>query len=270
MQETWVRSLGWKDALEKGTATHSSILVCRIPWTIESMGSQKVGHDWTTLTSLQDTARPTHRTKDWAELAGCGPAHPSPETGRRGQPETEGGNHSPREASSTKLQEGFIANQDFLGFWMVNICWEGHSQRSGPQKRHTAHLRRCTGCTPRKPSVRDKGGNNSQRPHSPSTWSHELLGPGKGTKCRPNWVCTFVEYPTTWTWVAKTWKVHTTQGQPQTVPGRATQSLSSADRESTHTVNRDKPSLAKTLWAHTSVICWQCSSLPTALLNKWA
>ena len=45
MWEIWVRSLGWKDALEKGTATHSSILVCRIPWTIESMGSQKVGHD---------------------------------------------------------------------------------------------------------------------------------------------------------------------------------------------------------------------------------
>ena len=34
MQETWVRSLGWEDALEKGTATHSSILVWRIPWTV--------------------------------------------------------------------------------------------------------------------------------------------------------------------------------------------------------------------------------------------
>ena len=32
--ETWVRSLGWKDALEKGTATHSSILAWRIPWTV--------------------------------------------------------------------------------------------------------------------------------------------------------------------------------------------------------------------------------------------
>ena len=32
MQETWVRSLGWEDPLEKGTATHSSILSCRIPW----------------------------------------------------------------------------------------------------------------------------------------------------------------------------------------------------------------------------------------------
>ena len=33
MQETWVRSLGWEDALEKGKATHSSILAWRIPWT---------------------------------------------------------------------------------------------------------------------------------------------------------------------------------------------------------------------------------------------
>ena len=34
MQETWVRSLGWKDPLEKGTATHASILAWRIPWTV--------------------------------------------------------------------------------------------------------------------------------------------------------------------------------------------------------------------------------------------
>ena len=34
MQETWVRSLGWEDPLEKGKATQSSILVWRIPWTV--------------------------------------------------------------------------------------------------------------------------------------------------------------------------------------------------------------------------------------------
>ena len=34
MLETWVRSLGWGEPLEKGTATHSSILVWRIPWTV--------------------------------------------------------------------------------------------------------------------------------------------------------------------------------------------------------------------------------------------
>ena len=45
MGETWVRSLGWEDLLEKGKATHSSILAWRIPWTVESMGSERVGHD---------------------------------------------------------------------------------------------------------------------------------------------------------------------------------------------------------------------------------
>ena len=50
MQETWVRSLGWEDPLEEGTATHSSILAWRIPWTeelgrLQSMGLQRVGHD---------------------------------------------------------------------------------------------------------------------------------------------------------------------------------------------------------------------------------
>ena len=50
MQETWVQSLGQKDPLEKGMATHSSILAWRIPWTeepggLQSTGSQRVGHD---------------------------------------------------------------------------------------------------------------------------------------------------------------------------------------------------------------------------------
>ena len=85
---------------------------------------------------------------------------PSPAGDRQaGQPEPKGGNHDPREASSTKLQAGFAANQDFLGFWMVDICWEGHSQRSAPQKRHTAHLRRHTHCTPRKLRGWDRGGD---------------------------------------------------------------------------------------------------------------
>ena len=50
--EIWVQSLGWEDLLEKEKATHSNILTQRIPWTIQSMGSQRVGHDWVTFTSL--------------------------------------------------------------------------------------------------------------------------------------------------------------------------------------------------------------------------
>ena len=50
MQETWVWSLGWEDPLEKGMTTHSSILAWSIPWTLKSMGSQRVGHNWVTST----------------------------------------------------------------------------------------------------------------------------------------------------------------------------------------------------------------------------
>ena len=45
MWEIWVRSMGWEDPLEKGKTTHTSILAQRIPWTVQSMGSQRVGHD---------------------------------------------------------------------------------------------------------------------------------------------------------------------------------------------------------------------------------
>ena len=50
MQETWVRSLGWKDPLEEEMATHSSTLAWKIPWNeepgrLQSMGSQRGGHD---------------------------------------------------------------------------------------------------------------------------------------------------------------------------------------------------------------------------------
>ena len=56
MRETWVRSLGQKDPLEKEMAIHSSILAWRIPWTekpsrLQSTGSQRVGHDWATSPS---------------------------------------------------------------------------------------------------------------------------------------------------------------------------------------------------------------------------
>ena len=43
MRETWVRALGWKDPLEEGMVTHSSILAWIIPWTEEPGGLQSVG-----------------------------------------------------------------------------------------------------------------------------------------------------------------------------------------------------------------------------------
>ena len=50
MRENWVRFLGWEDPLEKEMASYSSILSWKIPWTeepgrLQSMGSQRVGHD---------------------------------------------------------------------------------------------------------------------------------------------------------------------------------------------------------------------------------
>ena len=53
MQDTWVRSLGQEDPLQKGMATLSSILAWRIPWTeepgeLQSMGSQRVSHNLVT------------------------------------------------------------------------------------------------------------------------------------------------------------------------------------------------------------------------------
>ena len=51
MWKTWIRSLGWEDPLEKGTATHSSILAWRIPWTVYSPCGLKVS-DTTERVSL--------------------------------------------------------------------------------------------------------------------------------------------------------------------------------------------------------------------------
>ena len=50
MQETWVQALGWEDPLEREMAIHSSTVAWKIPWTeepgtLQSMGSQRVGHD---------------------------------------------------------------------------------------------------------------------------------------------------------------------------------------------------------------------------------
>ena len=55
VQKTRVRSLGWEDPLEKEMVTHFSILAWKISWTeepggLQSMGSQRVGHDWVTNT----------------------------------------------------------------------------------------------------------------------------------------------------------------------------------------------------------------------------
>ena len=66
----WVRSLGWEGPLPEGMATHSSILVWRIPWAeepggLQSKGLQRVGHDWSDLaqTRTQEILRLTWMEK---------------------------------------------------------------------------------------------------------------------------------------------------------------------------------------------------------------
>ena len=74
MWETWVWSLGWEDTLQKGKATHSSILAWRIPWREEpggllSMGSQRVRHDWASMCACARTHTYTH--KGWKVTLCC-------------------------------------------------------------------------------------------------------------------------------------------------------------------------------------------------------
>ena len=52
VRETEVQPLGWEDTLEKGMTTHSSVLAWRIPWSVQSMGSQRAGHDLLTFTQI--------------------------------------------------------------------------------------------------------------------------------------------------------------------------------------------------------------------------
>ena len=72
MRETWVRSLGWEDSLEKEMATHSSILAWKIPWTekpggLQSMGSQRVGHNL----GSEHEQESCGKGKQWKELRVC-------------------------------------------------------------------------------------------------------------------------------------------------------------------------------------------------------
>ena len=99
------------------------------------------------------------------ELAGSGPAHSLPEAGRQvgdSQSQKARSKLSPRDGSLSQTVSRLpVANQVFLGSWTVDICWEGLSQRSAPQRRHTAPLSQRSRCAPREPSGRDQGGEKT-------------------------------------------------------------------------------------------------------------
>ena len=73
MLENWVQSLGWEDPLEKGKATHSSMLAWRIPWTVYPMRSQRIRQDWMTLTQLIST----HTVWNWWQVGFSGDFSPA-------------------------------------------------------------------------------------------------------------------------------------------------------------------------------------------------
>ena len=80
MQETWVQSLGQEDPLEKEMATHSSTLAWKIPWTekpgrLQSMGLQRVGHDWAIACLLALRVPRTTRRSNQSILKEIGPKY---------------------------------------------------------------------------------------------------------------------------------------------------------------------------------------------------
>ena len=73
LQKTWVWSLSWEEPLEEGMATHSSILAWRSLWTeepggLQSLGSQRVGHDWATKHSTANAYIDTYIQRDRMEF----------------------------------------------------------------------------------------------------------------------------------------------------------------------------------------------------------
>ena len=115
MQETWVQSLGGEYPLEKGKATHSNILVWRIPWTVKSMVSQRVGHDWATFTSL-DTFGLSWSFSGKEYACNAGDADSTPGLGK-----------PPREGNSNPLQYSYLENSRERETWWA-------TQSMGSQK----------------------------------------------------------------------------------------------------------------------------------------
>ena len=158
---------------------------------------------------------------------------------------------------------------------MVDFHQEGHSQRSALQRRHTAQLRQHSRCAPRKPSSWDRGGDKVPSPagdsahQAPGHMSHLELGRAQNAgpaESVPLWSTREPEPER-----LRPGKCRQPRACFRQFPCRATWSLSTIDREGTFSVSWGKSGVVHTLRAlptHASDICLQCSSLPTAQLNK--
>ena len=147
MQETWVLSLGWEDPLEKEMATHSSTLAWKMPWMeepgrLQSMGSQRVRHDW--ATSL-------HKIKDFN--GGSAEKNPPANAGDRGSIPESG--RSPRRRNGNPLQYSCLANpMDRRSWWapVHGVTKDAIQQLNNkgsklpPQLSKATEERRCLSC----------------------------------------------------------------------------------------------------------------------------
>ena len=138
MQETQVRSLDWEDPLEKEMATHSSILAWKIPWTeetgrLQSMGSQRVRHDW--ATSLSGGTVVKNLRADVGDLGLIPGSGRSPEVGNEnpfqysclGNPLDTGANYYLWECYSINLwgREHILIYLKMRTFWeRVRLCYK--------------------------------------------------------------------------------------------------------------------------------------------------
>ena len=145
-----------------------------------------------------------------AELASCVEA-PPPHQRQRGRHATDSqsckarvsSNLSPRDwLPPPTLSRLLVANHVFLGSWTVDICQEGCSQRSAPQRTHMTYLRWHFCCAPRKLSSWNGGGDKMRRP----TWgvcAHyapghlSCLDLERAQKAMPIQVCDLLEHPRT-------------------------------------------------------------------------
>ena len=163
-----------------------------------------------------------------------------------------GGNLRPRDGilhqTVSKLS---VAHHVFLGSWMVDICQEDLSLRSTPQRKHTAHLRQCSCCAPRKLINWDQGDDKTHQNlgvcahEAPGGLSCSDLGRAQNAgpvECVPLWSTQEPEPEK-----LRPGKCTQTGACFRRFPCRATWSLSSVDRESTHAMSRRKPSVAQTI-----------------------
>ena len=121
MQETWVWSLGWEDPLEKGKATHSSVLAWRILWTEEPgrlwcMVSQRFVHDWATLYT------PVH--KDFP----CGSVLKNPPANAGDVGSIPGSGRSPGRGHGKPLQYSGLQNPMDRRAWQLQSIGSPKSQ----------------------------------------------------------------------------------------------------------------------------------------------